>query len=333
VWHESLLAVAPELLSAVDSEMPLQPPSALRLLAGGILCGLSLSLLSAEEVAETKENKGSKAPPIVSAMKEDVLRMQEFFDTTLPGTLSQYNVVMDFSPKFSDLRDNEYVRYPVEFRYGLKPRWELLAGITPFSPNPINSGFDHRWGLGEVRAGVRHDAGAIPWLYDATTLGFLVRLPLGRPPIELNDHYIHLHPSISASRHLPWPDATFLTEFSYDRQVADDLNAPPVGVIHQDISEVAPGILYKPGEFGGFFNYAFRYYDQSAGSHLGHEAKLGGIWDVPIARTAKWGLPGKWQIELAYRYTTEEGIGHSQGVTARVHWKTTLREILNQSSK
>jgi hypothetical protein len=262
-------------------------------------------------------------------MREDVLRMSEFFDTMLPGTLAQYNIVMEISPKFSDVRDNEFVRYPIELRYGLIKRWELIGGLNPFSPNPINAGFDHRWGLGEIRLGVRHDAGRLPGIYDAVTLGFEVRTPLGQPPIELNDHYTHILPTISASRQLHWPHTTFLTEYSYDRQVSQ-LSHPPVGVIHRNTIEVAPALLYKPGEFGGFFDYAFRHFSEDLGSHLGHEAKLGGIWDVPLARTAKWGLPGKWQIELAYRYTTEEGVGRSQGVTARVHWRTTLREILNE---
>jgi hypothetical protein len=259
--------------------------------------------------------------------------MSEFFDTVLPGTLSQYNIVMDFTPKFSDVRDNEYVRYPIELRYGLRPKWELIGGVTPFSPNPINSGPDHRWGMGEAWFGVRHDAGRIPGLYDAVTIGLLARVPLGQPPIELNDHYVHVVPSVSASRQLPWPDTTFLTEYSYDRQVSGQLSHPPPGVAHQNVIEVAPGILYKPGEFGAFFNYQFQHYSGDTRSHLGHEIQVGGIWDVPLARTAAWNLPGKWQVELGLRYTTEEGVGHSQGIETRVHWRTTLHEMMQQWSK
>lgn len=321
-WHPKFFPLSIPLMPR-----PFPPSPALRFFMGVALFGpAGLSMASAAEME-------SKPVPIVSGMREDVLRMWDFFDTTLPGTLSQYNVVIDFSPKFSDFRDNEYVRYPLALRYGLKPHWELLGGVTPFSPNPINSGRDHRWGLGEAQLGVRHDIGRIPWIYDAVTLGFQMRAPLGQPPIELNDHYIHAVPSLSASRHLPWPDATFLTELSYDRQLGGQLTHPPPGVAHRNIIEVAPGVLYKPGEFGGFFNYSFRHFADDIGTHLGHEAKIGGIWDVPLARTAKWGLPGKWQVELGYRYTTEEGVSRSQGFTARVHWRTTLREMLSQSAK
>ena len=310
--------------------MRLPPSSTLRLSLGVVLCMLAGR---SGFGAEPESKPESESAPHVSSMREDVLRMREFFDTTLPGTLSQYNVVMDFSPKFGDFRDYEYVRYPIELRYGLRPHWELLGGLTPFSPNPLNEGRNYRWGLGEVRLGVRHDFGRLPWVYDAITLGFQARAPLGQPPVELNDHYVHLRPSISASRNLPWPNATFLTEFSYDRQVSGRLVHPPPGVARRNIIEVAPGVLYKPGEFGGFVNYAFRHYSEDMASHLGHEAKIGGIWDVPLARSAKWGLPGKWQVELGYRYTTEEGVSRSQGITTRVHWRTTLHEIMGQSSK
>jgi hypothetical protein len=53
---------------------------------------------------------------------------------------------------------------------------------------------------------------------------------------------------------------------------------------------------------------------------------------VPLRRTAQWSLPGKWQIELAYRVETEEGHKTGQGVTARVNWRTTLREVINRVS-
>ncbi len=290
------------------------------------------NILSAE-AAGSSPSMATSSQQLMTGMREDVLRMSEFFNTMLPDTLSQYNVVLDFSPKFSDFRDNEFIRYPIELRYGLTARTELFGGVMPFSPNPINSGRDHRWGPGEGKLGIRHNFGRIPYLYyDAITVGFAARTPLGSPPVEVNDHYTHLTPSISASRQLPWPHTTLYTQFSYDREV-DGPAVPPIGVIQRDTIEVAPGVLYKPGEFGGFFDYTFRHFSEDIGPHLGHEFKLGGIWDMPLARTAKWGLPGKWQVELAYRYSTEEGVGHDQGLTARVHWRTTLREMLGQSSK
>lgn len=260
--------------------------------------------------------------------------MSEYFDTTLPGVLEEHNLTLHFTPKFSDLRDNEYVRYPLELRYGASRNVELSVGATPFSPNPINSGYDHRWGPGEGKLGVRYDLdGAIPFFTD-TTLGLETRVPLGRPPIELNDHYTHLKPFVSTAHTLRmWPDVAFYTNLSYDRSVKLlPRDPPPPGVVRRNIIEVAPGLLFKPGEFGTFAEYHWRHFSEDIGSHLGHEVQVGTIWDIPRARSEKWSLPGKWQLELAYKYSREEGYGNSQGISARVNWRTSLREVLTHKS-
>src|ERR1043165_8137201 len=125
-------------------------------------------------------------PPLSPAarVREKVLRMTEFFDTMLPGVLQEKNVTLHFTPKFSDLRDNEYIRYPLELRYGATANWELSGGFTPFTPNPFNGGREHRWGMGELKLGTRYDIdGALPF-FDDTTLGIEARVPLGKPPTD-----------------------------------------------------------------------------------------------------------------------------------------------------
>lgn len=269
------------------------------------------------------------------SLREQVLRMTDFFDTVLPGTLGAQNVTLHFTPKFGDLRDREFMRYPIEIRYGATNRLEFEAGLSPFSPNPINSGVDHRWGLGEARLGFKYDLAGPVLFYDKMTLGMLNRIPLGKPPIQINDHYTHVQPGIAASRTLrSIPFTTFYTNLSYDRSVKlTSRKPPPPGVTRRHILELAPGLLYKPSELGYFGEYRFRHIQEPDNWHLGHEIRVGTIWDVPLWRTAQWNLPGKWQLEVAYRFTTEEGRGHSQGVTARVNWKTSLREVVNHLSK
>ena len=264
-------------------------------------------------------------------MKASVLRMTEYFDTMLPGVLEENNVTLHFRPKFSDLRDEEHIRYPIELRYGATERWELSGGLSPFSPNPLNTGRDHRWGLGEGRLGARYDLGP-RWLrfFDDNTLGLEVRIPLGRPPVDINDHYTHVRPYISSARQLRmWPNVTFYHTLSYDRSVElTHRSEPPPEVMRKNIIEVAPGLLYKPGEFGYFAEYRWRHITEELEWHLAHEVRLGSLWDIPKSRTEKWRLPGKWQIEVAYKYNKEEGRSDDHGITARVNWRTTLREVL-----
>ncbi len=270
----------------------------------------------------------------VDRMQEQVLKMTEFFDTMLPGVLEEHNMTLHFRPKLGDLRDEEYMRLPLELRYGWTKRWELYGGLTPFVPNPFNGGRDHRWGPGEIKFGTRHDVGGLLRFFDETTLGVETRVPWGKPPIELNDHYTHVRPYVSAARKLlRWPSTTFYSNVSYDRSVKlTTRGAPPPEAIRRNIIEVAPGLLFKPSEFGYFAEYRFRHIAHENDWQLGHEIQFGTIWDVPIARTEKWNLPGKWQVELGYKVRHEEGGDLNHGIAARVNWRTTVREVLAKTS-
>lgn len=263
-------------------------------------------------------------------MRDD---MTEFFDTVLPGTLRKYNTVLDFSPKFSDLRNREFIRYPLELRYGASDQLELFAGLTPFSPSPFNDGYDHRWGLGEVILGFRRDLEGGLGLFDQATVGLETRTPLGKPPLDLNEGYIHVRPFLTASRRLPWPHMKTFATLSYDRSLDTPGRdrRPPPPFVRQHIATLAPGFLYKPGIYGGFFEYEFRHLQEDEGYRLSHGGKLGMIWDVPRTRSQAWKLPGKWQIELAYKLVKEEGRGLDQGIITRVRLRTSLREVMDSN--
>lgn len=267
-------------------------------------------------------------------MKERVLRMTEFLDTMLPGVLEERNITLHFRPKLGDLRDEEYMRFPFELRYGYTSRLELRAGLVPFTPSPFNSGRDHRWGLGEARLSALYDLGPRIPFFDDTTLGFETRVPLGRPPVELNDHYTHLKPFVSAARELRrWPSTTLYLNLAYDRSVDLTHRSPPQDPVERrNIVEFAPGLLFRPSEIGYFAEYRLRHIRNDFGWHLEHETQFGTIWDVPLERSAKWNLPGKWQVELAYRVTHEEGRDTDHGISARANWRTTLREVLEHTN-
>jgi len=300
-------------------------PLACAILACGILA-----------TAARAADSAAASPPATATdrVRERVLRLTEFFDTMLPGTLEEHNMTLHFTPKFSDFRDRPFIRYPLELRYGATRNLEISGGITPFGPNPIRGGRDHRWGPGEGKLGARYDLGKFVPGFDDTTIGVETRIPIGKPPIDLNDHYTHVKPFMSVARSLPiWPDTTLYGNVSYDRSVKlTSREPPPPGVMRRNIVEIAPGLLFKPSEVGYFAEYHFRHIAEAHDRHLGHEVELGTIWDVPLARTAHWNLPGKWQVEFAYKVSREEGRGTSHGVAARVNWRTTLREVLAKTT-
>jgi hypothetical protein len=263
-------------------------------------------------------------------MREEILRMTDFFDNDLPGTLRRYNLTLDFSPKFSDLRNREFMRYPFGLRYGATDRWELFGGLTPFTPNPFNSGHEHRWGFGEGSFGARYDIPHYTVFFDEITFGVENRVPLGDPPLDINEGYTHIRPFMSAARKLMIVrHTTFYTNISYDHEVSTPTRENPVGVTRRHVAVFAPSFLYKPNEFGTFVQYSFRHFDEPGNNHLGHEYQLGVIWDVPLVRTQKWKLPGKWQIELGFKTTVEEGYPTDRGLSLRVRWRTNLRQVLH----
>lgn len=287
---------------------------------------LSFAALDAAPATAPAQNLST-----VDRVRERVLRMTEFLDTMLPGVLEENNITLHFRPKFGDLRDEEYIRFPLELRYGYTDRLELRAGVSPFTPSPLNTGRDHRWGLGEARLGGRYDVGRTFGFFDETTAGLETRIPLGKPPVDINDHYTHVKPFLSAARSLrAWPSTTFYLNLAYDRSIKlTDRAPPPPEVVRKHIVEVAPGLLFKPAQFGYFAEYRFRHISEPGDPHLAHQVQFGTIWDVPLERSEKWRLPGKWQLEVAYRVEHEEGRDTDHGISARVNWRTTLREVLN----
>ncbi|MEX2045187.1 MAG: hypothetical protein WD941_07525, partial [Opitutus sp.] len=118
---------------------------------------------------------------------------------------------------------------------------------------------------------------------------------------------------------------------SYDRSIKlTGRGAPPPEVVRRHVIEITPGVLYKPSQLGWFAEYRFRHIGQPDDWHLGHEIRIGPVWDIPLARSEKWRLPGKWQLELAYRFSHEEGHEHDHGILTRVDWRTSLREIFDR---
>jgi len=260
-----------------------------------------------------------------SGMRDRLLRISDLFDTSLPGTVGRRNVALYFMPRMADFRDREYIRLPFDARYGVGDQWEVTGGIAPFIPNPFNAGPDHRWGPGELKLGVRRDLGRLPGLFEETTAGFETRFPVGRPPTRLNDHHTHLKPFVAGTHSVGrWPDTTFYANLSYDHSARWwRRGAVPPDVVRRNVVELVPGLLYKPGQYGVFAEYRVRRVAESSAWYLTDEARAGVLWDVPLARSATWKLPGKWQVELVYKheFSTTRDREPDQGPAVRVRWR------------
>jgi len=268
------------------------------------------------------------APP-PGPLETRMLRLTELLDTRLPGILGVDGMVLRLQPRLGDLRDREYLRFPLEFRRGIAERTELALGLTPFTANPFRRGPDHRHGLGELRTEVRRalrlPAGSA-WRADA---GLEARFPLGRPPAALNDGFAHLTPNVALSR--PWPGWTGALAYA---EVRHDWGLPyPARPAERRAARrrwdatAALGLLYQPEAWGGFLEHHLRRVGEDRTSFAAPESRVGVVWAVPVARSRAWGLPGIWRAEVAYRrvHTSRPGSEFESGLVTRVRWNLGLR--------
>ncbi len=310
---------------------------------GKWICGAALVSAcvcnAAQEPAATEEDKPGRvrevlrdiygAPKAVGRYVAD-LKLTDFFDTRLPAAMKKYNLELSFSPRLGDVAKREFIRYPLELRYATSEKVEIYTRLTPFSPNPIDEGVDHRWGPGSVELGVRRQFELPKMFFQKISLGLGWRLPWGNPPVDLIDHYTHLRPVVTGVRQLEEFKSTWLlTSVSYDRAYwGPKREEIPAEVVRRHYIEITEGVVYKPGEWGCFSDYTWRHINEPEGYRLGHRLRLGGIWDPVKGKTRNWGLPGKWLVELGVKAEKEDGLDADLGVFARVRVKTSVKEVL-----
>jgi hypothetical protein len=265
---------------------------------------------------------------------DDDLRIREFFNASTPGTTKKSKLLFSATPRSTDIREGEFIRVSTQLRYGLADRWEIFGGMTPFFPSPINDGAEHRWGLGEAKLGVRYDWGHWGTFFDHVTVGLESRTPLGEPPPALIDYFSHVAAFINTSRPLSFKHTYWYTTMTYDRAVhAPFREAAPYWATRTHVLIVTNSIRYMPGEFGAAASHSYRiFFSDGVGTHFGNEFRAGPIWDIPLWRTQSWGLPGKWQFEVAARVSFEEGVKTNKGISARIRWHGNIHEVFSKKS-
>jgi hypothetical protein len=264
-------------------------------------------------------------------VQDEVHYISDFFGVRLPETLGQYNLALSYTPRFGDVLRRDYLRFPLTLSYGLTERTDVLAGITPYAPSPFRSGDDSRWGPGRFRTGIRHDL-EHPWFgFDRTSLGFDAAVPLGRPPLQLADHYGRLVPSISFTRQLErWPDTRFLLGLVHDHSFSVPFRSENEDMVRVNRTAVSPGLLYKPGNLGYLGEYTFQVIDdRSTGQRLAHVYTVGLLWEVPQTYVPRF-LPGRWRVDTAYQLTDEEGRPLAHSFSTRVHVRFDFRRFFNE---
>lgn len=273
----------------------------------------------AEQSESTRDASEEWIELFPGIVQGEVRTIHEFFGTRLPNTLGKYNLSLEYTPKFGDFVNREYLRFPLTLRYGLTDRTDLLLGVTPFAANPFRHGDDHRWGPGLVRTGARHRLDSQLLMFHRTAVGFDVQIPMGRPPLSLADYYGRARPFVSFSRDLDsLPHTEFLLGLMHDHAFAVPFRDEDHAFLKAHRTEISPGLLYKPGNLGYLGEYTLRLLDEQTGYRKANVYTVGLIWDVPQKWVPRF-LPGEWRIDTAYQLTDEDERDLKHAVRSRIH--------------
>lgn len=284
-----------------------------------------------DQDSDSDASQNNDGPFLRQVWEQPFLVANEFFGTVLPGTLEKYNLALTFRPRGGDFAQRDFIRWPVGVRYGFTETLEGQAGISPFTPNPFRGLRDHRLGLGEYRLGVRQAIS--PWepIWNQAMLGLDFRSPLGRPPVDLIDGYAHVRPFFTMTRPSSLiPTTLFYLTLSHDHSISAPFrnSEVPDEVVRQHITDITPGFLYKPGDWGYFIDYTSRWIDEPTETRHAHIYQIGVVWDPPRTKTLKLGLPsGYWQFELGYSLRDEQQLGFRHSILFRARWEGDLKEF------
>lgn len=141
-----------------------------------------------------------EAKPGTPVATDNDLRIRGVFNSVLPGTETKHALRLNFLPRIGDLVHRDYMRVPLNLRYGLSDDIELSGGVNGyFSHGAGDVNFFREAGLSQVHLGTKIHLGEI--LADGWDLsvGADWDRPVGSPPKEVTDAMEHIAPFVSFS--------------------------------------------------------------------------------------------------------------------------------------
>jgi hypothetical protein len=128
-----------------------------------------------------------------------LFRMPGFFEIEMPKTTRRGEVTFDFQPRFRDLINQDYLRIPLEFRWGVNNHFEINFTADSYVDNVFRQSHSGS-GFSAVHFGTKY--AWHQWLRPTwdTSVGFNSSYPVSRPPIQLTDGHNHFTPYIVLGR-------------------------------------------------------------------------------------------------------------------------------------
>lgn len=300
--------------------------SSLRLLSCSLLLTALIPLASTAQ-QETQAEGGfrplSRAKEAAGSVIGAVEPVIELFDTELADTLSKYRLELSFDPKARDFLDEDYVRLPVELRYGLTSNTELYTELESYMPNLLQGEGD--FGLAYWRIGGKHqlDLNSPYWKAAA---GLDLRAPLSDPPPEPVDGYLRVEPYFVIEKELrSISGAHVFANVGY--QFVDYWGGyvPETDhIFRHDNVRITAGIIQYRGIWNPLFRAEYRWEIQGPDRVQSWFVEPGVLIDLPRRWTSR--LPGKWKVEAGLAWEDWDGEGELE-FNIRVKWRVRLSEL------
>jgi hypothetical protein len=259
------------------------------LLAAG-LC-LAVNAAASDPAAAPAPVAANGGPPSLTS------RIPGLFEIDLPKTELPGNIRFIFQPSFRDLISKDYLRIPLEFRWGVNDHFELNSDIETYSDHGLHGGQSRGYGFSTLHFGAKY--AWLEWLKPtwATSVGFNSSIPVSRPPLELTDGHNHFTPYIVFGRQLGWmPGLSGFIHASADFVSTSSTpgnfgrNQP-----HSHSLTLTPGLLYDRKAW----HYTLEVDGTTTrvigkGDHDFLTIRPGVIWDLP--RQLTFNARGRWLV-------------------------------------
>jgi hypothetical protein len=302
----------------------------------------------AEETKQATGGEGGREVPRHFASR----LYHEIFDTELPGVNFDEALDFRFSPKFSDLFGDDYIRWPVGVRYNFNTHLEGHFDLGLYTGNPFGSGDGA--GAYSIEPGFKYTLRRIFGSDWNMAFGLRTRLPLADPPIEISDGYARYQPYLSFSRRLR-KDPALLGYLNLRYEVVADtpFTAHPEIPQPRDRISVSPGLIYYPG---GRFRYGLELEYRTNAWSLSETEKAPEGLSPPLTpveirafrsvheliaypsitwfptretRHGMW-IPGNYDIGLRFEVPLVEKTGEDFAVSVRFRWYYNYRKFLQR---
>jgi len=233
----------------------------------------------------------SEAPSSPDTSTEINLAEETAFDRKLPHTQRKKEIEISLNPRFTDAIDQKFIRYQTRAKYGFTNRLEMSLSLESFTDNPFRN--EGESGLSEMILWGKYRFpkwSRLPGY--RISAGLETVIPIGNPPEEISDSYLHLKPFLVFSlflRTLPLLEVFYNVDFdliAYPPFRARPVQNRPDHLVGTSIG----GIYYWSKNLRNSFDLTYITTEIGGGGENSVIFNNGLFWTIPKNFFGKWGL-------------------------------------------